>query len=171
MQIERRASDQDVQPQADDANRLAFAALTDGRKTDLEGIDDGHAAAALDLDGFIRSDEGGRILIEPNADRKRIVGQRGDEPSQAVSLAKMLIDDEAVGQAQAWSEPHAARDDRGTLVAEGNHVLAQYARAGARAADGHAMGIAYPNELGHRRSAQQRREPQWIAPREEDAAR
>src|SRR5882757_8681321 len=83
----------------------------------------------------------------------------------------MLIDDEAVGQAQAWREPHAARDDRGALVAEGNHVLAQYARAGARAADGHAMGIAYANELGHRRSAQQRREPQLIAAREEDAAR
>ena len=45
---------------------------------------------------------------------------------------------------QAGRQPHTARDHRGALVAEGDHVLGEDARARAGAADGDAMSVADP---------------------------
>ena len=67
-------------------------------------------------------------------------------------------------------QPHAAGDHGRALVAEGDHVLAEDAGAGAGAADGHAAGVARADQLGDRRAAEERREPQLVAAGEEDAA-
>ena len=50
-------------------------------RSGVEPLLDSHAAAALHFDAFIRTYEGRRVLIETNADRKRIVGEGGDESS------------------------------------------------------------------------------------------
>ena len=59
----------------------------------------------------------------------------------------------------------------GPFIAEGDHVLAQDARAGAGAAHRDAVGVAHADQLRHRRAAEQRGEAQLIAAGEEDAAR
>src|SRR5258708_37627376 len=125
MQVECRTGDENVQPEPEHADRLAFADLADRRMGDLGRIDDGHSAAALDLDGLVRPDEGGGVLVEADADGKRVVGQRRDQTAEAITLPEVLIDDEAVREAEARREAYAARNDGRTLVAERNHVLAQ----------------------------------------------
>ena len=117
------------------------------------------------------ADEGGSVFVETDADGKRVVGERRDQPAQPVPLAEMLVDDETVGEPQTRREPHAAGDHRGTLVAECNHVLAQDAGAGAGPPDRDAACIAHADELRHRCAAEQRRETQLIAAGEENTAR
>src|ERR1700724_4063171 len=157
MQVECRTGDENVQPEAEHADRLALADLADRRIGDVGRIHDGHSAAPLDLDGLVRSDESGRVFIETDADGKRVVRQRRDQTPQAIALPEVLIDDEAIREAEARREAHAARDDGGTLVAERDHVLAQDACPGAGPADRTAARMAYANEFGHRRAAEQRR--------------
>src|SRR5580693_9905029 len=53
VQVECGTGDQNVQPQSQHADRLAFAHFADGRIADVGAIHDGHAAAALDFDGFV----------------------------------------------------------------------------------------------------------------------
>src|ERR1700730_4105531 len=171
MQVECRTGDENVQPEAEHADRLALPRLADRRIGDVGRIDDGHSAAALDLDRLVRSDEGGRVFIETDADGKRVVRQRRDQTPQAIALPEVLIDDEAIREAEARREAHAARDDGRTLVAERDHVLAQDACPGAGPADRNAVRIAYANEFGHRRAAEQRREPQLVPARKEYSAR
>ena len=82
---------------------------------------------------------------------------------EAITLTEVLIDDEAIGQAQAGRQPYAARDDRGALIAECDHVLAQDARTCTGSADGDPVSVAHANEFCHRRAAEQGREPQLVA--------
>jgi len=89
-----------VQPQAQHAGRLSVLDRVDGRIADLRTIDDGHATASLDLDGVVGPDESRRILVEPDTDRERVVSERGEQAAQPVTLAEMLVDDEAVGETQ-----------------------------------------------------------------------
>ena len=125
----------------------------------------------MHLDGFIRSYKGRRVLIETNADRKRIVGEGGNEASQTVALTKVLVDDESIGQSQTRRQPDAARYHRGAFIAKCDHVLAQDARSRAGATDCDAMSVAYPNEFCDRRAAEQGRQAQLIAARKKDSTR
>ncbi len=86
-----------MQAQAQHAHRLSVLGPVDGRVAHLRPIDDRHSPAPLDLDGLVAPDEHGGILVESDADRERVVGERGEEPPEAVALAEVLIDDEAVG--------------------------------------------------------------------------
>src|SRR5271167_768835 len=124
MQVECRTGDQNVQPQSQNADWLAFTHFANRRKADLGSVHDGHAAAALDFEGFVRADERGGIFIEADADGKRVVGERGDQTAQAVALPEVLVNDESIRESQAGCKTYAARDHRGTLVAKCDHVLA-----------------------------------------------
>ena len=64
-------------------------------------VHDGERAAAHHLERLVRPDERGRVLVQPDADGKRIVGQGGQQPAEPVALAEVLVDDDPVGQAQA----------------------------------------------------------------------
>src|SRR6516162_2590571 len=171
LQVESRAGYQHVQSQAQHARALAVLDRADGGETHLGRVDQGHAAAALDLHHLVRPDEDRRVLVEPGAHCKGVVGDRGEEPAEAIALAKMLIDDETVGESQAGREPHAAGHDGRALVAAGDHVLAENAGAGAGAADGDAARVAHTDQFGNGGAAEQRREPQLVAAGEKDAAR
>jgi len=81
---------------------------------------------------------------------------------------KCWFDDEAVGQPEARREAHAARDHRRALVAERDHVFAEDAGAGARAATVTPFALRDAHQLRDRRAAEQRGEPQLVAAREED---
>ena len=73
--------------QPEHADRLAVARRCPSRKSvDLRGIDDRDAAAALDLERLVRADERGGVLVQADADRERVVGQRRDQAAEAVAL-------------------------------------------------------------------------------------
>ena len=122
------------------------------------------------FDSFIRPDKGCRVLIEADADGKRIVGECGYEASQTVALTKVLVDDESIGESQTRRESDAARYHCGAFIAKGDHMLAQDARPCAGPADGDAVSIAHANEFCDRRAAEQRRQAQLIPARKEDSA-
>src|SRR5690606_6779936 len=79
--------------------------------------------------------------------------QRRDQAAEADALAEVLVDDEAVGQAQARRQPHAARARRRPFLAERDHVVAEDARPGAGAAHVHAARGALADQLGGRGAA------------------
>src|SRR5207342_1655568 len=115
-------------------------------------------------------DEGRGVFVETDADRERIEGERGEQATDAITLAEMLVDDETIGQTQAGRQAHAAGDRRRAFLAERDHVFADEAGAGAGAGDVHAFGIALTDELGDRRAADDRRQAQLVAAGHEDAA-
>src|SRR6185503_19023324 len=123
VQVEARARGQDVHDEAYDADWLALGRAVDGGEAHLRFVDDGDAARALDLERLVRPDEGGRVLVEPEADRERVVGERGDEAAEAVALAEVLVDDESIREAEARREPYAPGNRGRAVVAKGDHVL------------------------------------------------
>ena len=100
-QVEARARRQHVQLQPQHADGLPVADGVDGRIAGLGGIDDGGAAAALHFDAVVGRDEGRGVLVKADADREWVVGERGQQAAEAIALAEMLVDDEAVGRARA----------------------------------------------------------------------
>ena len=68
------------------AHRLALRRAVHRRKADFRGVDDGHAAAALDFQHLVRADEHGGVLVQADADRERVVGQRRDQAAEPVAL-------------------------------------------------------------------------------------
>ena len=88
--------------QTEHADRLALAGFASiEEKLTSARVDHGDAAAALDFEGVVGADEGGGVLIETDADGERVVGQGSEQPAETIALAEVLVDDEAVGQAQA----------------------------------------------------------------------
>src|SRR3546814_2808173 len=56
VQVERRAGDQDVHLQAEQAHRLLLAGFGHGGKLQVAGIDHGQRATALDFQHIVRAD-------------------------------------------------------------------------------------------------------------------
>ena len=50
---------------------------------------------------LVGADERRRVLVEADADRERVVRQRREQAAEPVALAEVLVDDEAVGEAEA----------------------------------------------------------------------
>ncbi len=128
------------------------------------------APRTFDFERVVGADERRGVLVEADADRERVVGERGHEAAEAVALAEMLVDDEAVGQAEARREADDAGARTRTFLARRDHVLGQDARAGARAADGDAARILPADQRRDGRAAEDRRDAQLVAAREENAA-
>src|SRR5262249_42566859 len=100
VEIEGRTGHQHVDLQAQHAHGLSFLGPVDGREIHLCRIDDGHTTGTLDLDELIRADEGCGILIESHPHREWVVGERGQQPPEAIALTEVLVDDETVGETQ-----------------------------------------------------------------------
>ena len=139
-------------------------------RTRIRGVDHGDTAAALDFERVVRADERRGVFVQADADRERVVGQRGEQAAEPVALAEMLVDHETVGQAQSRRQAHAARGRRTALLAERDHVFAEDAGAGAGAAHVHAVRIARADQFGDGRAAEHGREAQLVAAGKEDAA-
>src|SRR5580658_5093455 len=100
VQVEGGAGGEYVQPQSQHAHRLAVIDAVDGGVADLGAVDDRDPPAAFDFDRLVRTDERRGVLVETDADRERVVGQRGEQSADAVALPEMLVDDEAIGEPQ-----------------------------------------------------------------------
>ena len=96
-------------------------------------------------------DEGGGVLVEADADGERVVGERREQATEAVALPEVLVDDDAVREAEAGHERDGAGVRGVALRAEGDHVLAEDRGAGARAADGDAARVGAADGLRDRR--------------------
>ena len=169
--VEASARDQDVQLDADQADGLTAARLVHGRITQIRRVDDRDATAADDFELVVRAYEGGRIFVEADTDRKRVVRERREQATEAVALPEMLIDDELVGQAQPRRHRHHIRVRRTALDAARDHVFGHERSAGRRAGHVHAVGIAAPDQLRDVGAAERRRQAQLIAARHEHAIR
>ena len=127
------------------------------------------APTTVELALFV--DERGRVLVQADAHGEGVVGQRGQEPAEAIALAEVLVDHDAVGQTEARDQRDGAGVGRVTLGAVGDHVLAEDGGAGAGAAHRDAAGVRTADGLGDRCPAQDRRETELVSARHEDAVR
>ena len=109
----------------------------------------------------------GGVLVQPDPDGERVVGQRGEQPAQPVALAEVLVDDDPVGEAEPGSEGHVPGPGRGALLAEGDHVLGQKRRPGRGAGHVHPLRVSPPERLGHLGPADHGAEPELVAAGEE----
>src|SRR6056297_1849196 len=112
-----------MQLDADQADRLAFPGAVHGRVAQFAGINQRDTTAADHFQIVARTDESSGVLVEPDTNRERVVGQRSQKAPEAVSLAKMLVDDKAVGQAETGRERDFVGRWRRALAPSGDHVL------------------------------------------------
>ena len=156
---------------AQKAHRPAFRHVVHGGKLHFGRIDHGDGARTLDVHDVVRLDEGRRVLVEADADRERVIGERGQQPAQTVTLPEMLVDDEPIGDPETGREPHRAGHGGASLVAERDHMLAQEGGTGAGSCHRNAGRVQLPDSLRDRRATDQGREPELVAPGEENSGR
>ena len=108
FEIERSAVDEDVQAHVRHADGLALLRLGDRGVRELRRIDDGDRARPHDGDLLRVVDEGGGVLVEADAHRERVVRERGEQAAEAIALAEVLIDHDAVREPEAGHERDAA---------------------------------------------------------------
>ena len=116
------------------------------------------------------ADERRRVLVQADADRERVVGQRREQAAQPVALAEVLVDDDAVGEAEPRA-PGSRSWPAGDAPSLPNAIMCSHRNAapGRGAGDVHALGVPPPERLGHRGAAEHGAEPELVAAGEEDA--
>jgi hypothetical protein len=65
---------------------------------DVGAINDGDAAVTDDLHQMIVIDLGGGVFVQPQSNQIRVERDGGDQATEAVARAKVLVDDDSVGQ-------------------------------------------------------------------------
>ena len=91
--VEAVAGAQDVQDRAADGDRAVSLDAVDVGY-DVRAVDDRHAVAAEHLHR-VTGEEGGRILVDADAEQSRTARHQGQETTDAIALAEMLVDDHA----------------------------------------------------------------------------
>ena len=91
VQVILRAIGQDMDLDIQQTDRLALAHLGHRRMAQAGRVHQRDGAVAHHLEDVARIDEGGRVLVQSDAHREGIVGQRGEQPAQAVALAEVLV--------------------------------------------------------------------------------
>ena len=137
----------------------------------LGRIHDREAAGAGHLERVVGADEGGRVLVEPDAVGERIGGESGEQAAQPVALLEVLVHDHPVREPEPGSQRDHARARRGSLVAVGDHVLGQERRTCRGAGDVHAACVHGAQRLGHGCAAERGAQPELAAAGEEHAVR
>ena len=163
LYFEPSPGDQYVQFYVDQTDRVTAPGPVHRRIAEVRRIDDRDATAADDLEIISRTNERSGVLVQTDTDRERIVGQRRQQPAQPVPLPKMLVDDEAVGQPQAWRHRDHVRARGAAFVPAGNHVFRHEGRTRRRTGDMHTGGISPAYGLRNRCAAEGRGEPQLVA--------
>lgn len=79
--------------QADHAYRGMTTTRMNGGVLQLGRVHNGNTTAAHHLEPVIRTDKGGCVFIQADADGKRIVSQGHEQTPEPVLVAEVLIDD------------------------------------------------------------------------------
>src|SRR5829696_6771890 len=118
--VEAVAGAQNVQDRAADGDRAVPLDAVDVG-FNIRAVDNGHAVAAQHLHRVI-GEEGGRILVDADAEQSRTARHQGQETADAIALAEMLVDDHARYEIEPCCHLRHAHARRGTTGAVGDHV-------------------------------------------------
>ena len=125
---------------------------------------------ADDFHDPVGPDDAGGVLVDAEAEQRRVLGDDRQQPAEPVPLLEVLVDDHAGQDARG-------RPPSGPCAASGVAPLAPKAimwlliarRAGARAGDDRALPEALDDGLREARAADRRRQAQLVAAGQEDA--
>ena len=119
--------------------------------TALGPVGDEDAAGADDLEQVPAADHGRGVLVDAEAEQPRRAGHQRQQPAVPVALREVLVDDHVRQQAEAGGRRGDALPRGVRLVAEGDHVLADGARARRRTADQGTALVRRPHRVGEPR--------------------
>ena len=109
------------QGQTQHAHGLTLAHDVHRGVTDVRGVDDRHATAALDLDRLVGADECGRVLVEADADGA--AARVGGEPiGQSLGRGAVEIGGEHAGTGGAEPGGHGLADSAGGAGDHGDRI-------------------------------------------------
>ena len=134
-------------------------------------VDDRDAPAADDLEHLVGPDDARGVLVDADAEQRRVLGDDGQQASESVALLEVLVDDDAGQDAEPGGHLGHALARRPAARPEGHHVAAHGARAGARAGHDSAVPMALQDGLGEPRAADRRAQAELVAAGQEDAGR
>ena len=63
--------------------------------SDARAVDDGDRAAPDDLHDVVGADDAGGVLVDPEPEQARVLGDQAEQPAEPVPLLEMLVDDDA----------------------------------------------------------------------------
>ena len=152
-----------MQLQANQGDRLRPAHITHRGMPETGWINYRNRSSSHYFHVAVRPDKTGRILIDTESAGKRIERQGRQQPAHALALVEMLIDDDAVGEAQSRRQFDPAFPGGRAAAATGNHVLRH--DGGARRGSSHvdAFGIQIADQMCYRRSTQNGRQSKLVA--------
>ena len=151
--VEAVAGRQRVEDDAADHQRLVAAHLP---CVGLRGgaVDDGDAPPPDDLHDVIGTDDARGVLVDTETEQRRILGDEREQPSEAIPLLEMLVDDDA------WEHAEARRDlghpvlGRRSGRPEGDHVRRHRRRPGGRPGDDRAVAETLEDGVGQARATE-----------------
>jgi len=167
-QIIEAAFNQNVQVQADHAYRGMATIWMNGGVLQLGRVHNGDATATHHLQRVIRTDKGGRVFIQADADGKRVVSQGHEQTPEPVLVAEVLIDDQLPDQAQARRQLNDVGPGCRAALTGCNHLLGQERGSSRGAGHVHTLCIPAADRLGYGSAAQRLGKMNWVAPHEEN---
>ena len=117
------------------------------RVAQINRIDHCYCPAADDFETVLRVDKDCSVLIYSYSQHKRVIGYRSQQASESVSLAKMLIDQQCIDQAQTRCQVNTITRGYRSGRATRNHMLGHDRCPGRSAGNVHAGGVQAPNFL------------------------
>ncbi len=170
-EVEHGARGQHVHHHAGGEQRCGTAGLV-GVGDHVAAVEDRHHAAAdhpHDLLAVLLGDHRAGVLVDADAEQAGALRDQHQQPSVAVALAEVLVDDHVADQAEAGGElGHPLLGGR-PAGAEGDHVRGLDARAGAGAADHDAAAVGGLDRLAERGAVDDRGQLELVAAGHEDA--
>src|SRR5210317_125270 len=151
-----------MQLDANQTHRLTATRLVHRRILQITRVDKRDPTATDDFEFVTALDEGRRIFVEAKTNGERVVSKRSQKASKTVALAKMLIDDERIGQPEARRHIDHVRTRRTAFLATRDHMFRHERRTRRRTSNMHALGIATPDRLRNSRAADRRGKTQLV---------
>ena len=134
-------------------------------------VDDGDGAAADHLHRVVRVHDRAGVLVEPETDQRRRLGDRAQQPPEPRALLEVLVDDRALDEAEPGGRLHVAVPGGRARLPERHHVRGERAGARRRARDHGASVVREMQALVQPGSRHDRGEAQLVPAGEEHARR
>ncbi len=135
----------------------------------LGAVDDRDGAAADDVQLLVSLQNDRRVFVDAYADQERIHRDRGEQATDAMTLSKVLIDDQLARQSESWGEHHEFSTRRVAFAALRDHVIANDARACRRSRHDRSIAMRAADRAGEFGASEHRDDASLIATREKNA--
>ncbi len=137
--------------------------------SDFSAVEDGDAAPADDLHDVIRADYRGGVLVDAQAEQRRVGRDDRKQAAQPGTLLEVLIDDQAGQDGQSGSHLEHALPGCRAAGAECDHMRAHRGGARARAGDHGAFAVTARKSPADARAGDRQRQAQLVAAGQKDA--